>query len=154
MIKVRILNCKDPALRSKIRRCSHYFIKELMPRKQRLSITITFDPRLLIEHNMSGSCMPEDIAVNRKHYEFSISIDSNLKFDETISILAHELTHVKQYASGELSYDGRYPNISIWRGKRIDFVKVKYKDHPWEKDAILNEIVLRDKLFTLTDIWK
>lgn len=153
MVKIRIYNYKNAREREKFRRCAMFFIERLMPRKKRLDVTITINPRLLKEEHMSGSCEPEDVPVNHKHYEFSIHIDETLNFADKLSILAHELTHVKQYSSGEMYSDARNPDITIWKGKRYNDTKVKYENQPWEKDAQAHEEKLLDEILA-TDIWK
>lgn len=153
MIKVRILGYKDKVEREKFRRSAMFFIEKLMPRKKRLDITIMLDPNLLKRESMSGSCETDDDAVNRKHYEFTLCVDSTLNFADKLSILAHELTHVKQFTTGQMYSDGRNPTITYWNGKRYDETKIEYDNQPWEKDAVKHEELLLEELLK-TDIWK
>lgn len=146
MIRVRILGIADKKLRASFRAAIDFFIKQLMPRKRRLDIIVRFDPKLLLDSNMSGSCLAEDEAVNRRHYEFVIHIDDTMSIQDKLSILAHELTHVRQYSSGQLLYDQRDPSVSIWDGVRFHDDDLEYDDQPWEIDAVENEIRLYKEL--------
>lgn len=146
MINVRIHGCKDKEMRTTLRKAANFYIQKLMPRKRRLSIRIMLTPDLLKIDKMSGSCKAEDFPTSNRCYEFTIQIEKNLNILDMCSILAHEMTHVKQYAIGELSYDHKHPEISIWKGKRYDDDKVNYDDHPWEIDAVKHEVSLLEEL--------
>jgi hypothetical protein len=139
-------------MRKRLRECAMFFINDLMPRKRKLFVKIVIDETLLQEDSMSGCCLPEDDAVNGKHYIFTINIEKDLTWIDTLSILAHELTHVKQFSSGELRYDPKTYDMSIWQGVRYDDKKIPYPQQPWEIDAVANEKRLLKKLLE-TDIW-
>jgi hypothetical protein len=140
-------------MRARFRRCVLHFIQKLMPRKRSLDIKITFVKGLNAKEKMMGSCLAEDSPPSHKHSEFTIQVDADLSFKTSLSILAHELTHVKQYAIGEMSYDYRKVEDTFWKGKRIP-ASVKYEDQPWEKDARKQELALVEELITTTTIWK
>jgi predicted metallopeptidase len=146
MIKIRIYKTKDEKERKVLRHAAEYFISRLLPKKKRLDIKIVINPNLLTEEKMSGSCEPQDEAVNHKHYEFRIEIDARLNLTDKLSILAHELTHVKQYTTGQLYSDARKHDISIWEGKPYNDQKVKYENQPWEIDAQFYEELLLDEI--------
>lgn len=153
MISLRIYKCPDKKKRERIRRCAKFFIAELLPKKKRLSIKIFLESGLLKKHEMSGSCGAEDEQTNKRHYEFTIHLEQTLSEYDILSILAHELTHVKQYATGQLLYDPKCVTNSIWEGKVYDDTKIKYEKQPWEIDAVKHEVLLIGKLLQ-TDIWK
>ena len=117
-----------------------------MPRKRSLDIKITFKKGLNDDEKMSGSCSAEDRPSNHKHSEFVIQIDDSLSIEDTFHIIAHELTHVKQYALGELSYDYKNVDRNMWKGKIILEDSIPYDDQPWEKDAVKNELKLSTEL--------
>jgi predicted transcriptional regulator len=123
-----------------------------MPRKRRLKIRIFFIKYFHKNENMLGSCTADDYSINNKHFEFTIRIDSELNLETKLSILAHEMTHVKQYATGQLLYDAKNPLISIWEGQRFDDNEIEYDLQPWEIDAVKHEIILL-KDFTKTVDW-
>lgn len=146
MINVRIYNCPDKIMRTRIRQAAFFCIEKLLPKKRRLDIRIFIKKDLLENDKMIGSCSADDFSVNRRHFDFTIHIEQSLDLKDTISILAHELTHIKQYATGQLLYDFKNPEISIWEGKKYDDNKIAYEDQPWEKDAVKQEVALFKQL--------
>lgn len=48
--------------------------------------------------------------------------------------LAHEVVHIKQYCTGELSIAyTKYSAIDVWKGKR--YRETDYDNQPWEWEA-------------------
>jgi hypothetical protein len=97
--------------------------------------------------------MADDFAANKRHYDFTINIEDSLNLEDTLSILAHEMTHVKQYVTGQLLYDSSNPQISIWEGVRYDDNEIPYDKQPWEIDALEQEIALLEQLKETED-WR
>lgn len=56
--------------------------------------------------------------------------------------LAHEMVHVKQYATGELRDYVKSTSLNRWQGKIIDDSKISYWDRPWEIEAFGREFGL------------
>ena len=67
--------------------------------------------------------------------QFIIYID-NFSRDEYITILSHELIHLKQYYNGELKINS---TDVIWKGDIIDLTLYTYENRPWEREAFDNE---------------
>lgn len=52
--------------------------------------------------------------------------------DDAIEVLSHEVIHMLQYSSGNLSYlDGKV----TWMGEVLDLNSKEYLDRPWENEA-------------------
>ena len=81
-----------------------------------------------------GFCWPTDDN-NSRPREFSIQINKTVDAEAMISILMHEMVHVKQYVKNELQFRERPMAMRLWKGKIIDDEKVDYYDLPWEKEA-------------------
>ena len=114
-----------------------------MPRKRRLKVVIQIINGLLAGEGIHGDCLADDFEVNHRHYEFIIRLDYYpTDMHLMISTLAHELSHVKQYAIGQLRYDYSNSNISIWEGKKFNSESIPYDELPWEIDAVLSEKAL------------
>ena len=60
----------------------------------------------------------------------------NFSRDEYITILSHELIHLKQYYNGELKINS---TDVIWKGDIIDLTLYTYENRPWEREAFDNE---------------
>lgn len=144
MIEVRVNGCsKDRQLGRIIRDSTQFFIKKLMPRKRRLKVIVQMVKNLLDEEGIHGDCLADDFDVNHRHYEFIIRLDydpNDIRL--MISTLAHEMSHVKQYATGQLRYDYCNSNVSIWEGKKYNSDEIDYDDLPWEIDALKSERAL------------
>ena len=57
--------------------------------------------------------------------------------DEAITVLSHELIHLKQYNSGDLDVIG--DGIVLWKGQKINVMDIPYDQRPWEKEAFDNQ---------------
>ena len=75
-----------------------------------------------------------------------VNIDlRNYNVREICSTIIHELTHAKQYETGDLKIDPKNRNFRIWKKKdSIRFYKAsqnykKYRQLPWEIEARENE---------------
>jgi len=79
---------------------------------------------------------------NHRPREFEIYINGDLSAKTILTALAHEIVHVKQWATGELKeYITNRPEK--WRG--VDYTDGNYYEFPWEIDAYENESVLYEE---------
>ena len=110
---------------------------------KRLSSNITvrlfYKKGLLKDHKLEASCTWDDDHVAPR--EFVVSVDADLSKRKLLMSLAHEMVHVKQYATGQLKYYVRGPNCR-WLGNPIDDRSIPYPDLPWEKEAWTKEVDL------------
>ena len=101
---------------------TRYFVKQLLPRKRVLWIDIII-----------GNYIKEDVVGYCDKLEkdcYKIELHNRGSLYEYLSYLAHEMTHLKQYVTGELVY--KY-NRSYWNG--VDHTETAYFKQPWEKEA-------------------
>jgi hypothetical protein len=138
-MKINISNCKDPALRKEIRNAMNFWAEKLL--KARLSANITvnirFVPSLIKKEDIFA-----DVGVKgpaRYPRSFDMRITDKLSHRRTLMTLAHEFTHIKQYAKGELRDAGKGTR---WMGENIDSDSLNYYDYPWEIEALGREIGL------------
>lgn len=116
-----------------------FVAKKLMPRlADKLIINIEFKRNLLKGESIYGDCIWEDDDVRPRY--FTIRVDAGMPLRETLTTIAHEMVHVKQFAQGKLKYlttankhkfDGKYFSDSL-----------DYWDRPWEIEAHGREIGL------------
>jgi len=114
-----------------------WYLKKMMPRYRTLEIDVKLTK--CMTNGAYGYCMMGD--TNR---EFEIEIDKNLRLYDFVSTLCHELTHLKQYARGEMKQldDGRI------RWKKVIYSEnTSYDDSPWEKEAFRVEKQLAMQCF-------
>lgn len=62
---------------------------------------------------------------------------------EHVTIIAHELIHLRQYYSKQLIYDGFYV---YWNRAKYDLKEIDYGMRPWEADAFEQEVILERKI--------
>jgi len=85
-----------------------------------------------------GSCIWTDN--NHRPRIFYIEIKTDMTRAKTIKVLAHEMTHLKQYAKGELK-DFVTPSkrhLNKWKGETVERNQY-YWTSPWEIDAYGHE---------------
>lgn len=64
---------------------------------------------------------------------------------EHVTIIAHELIHLRQYYSKQLIYDGFYV---YWNRAKYDVKEIEYGMRPWEADAFEHEVLLERKIMS------
>lgn len=134
-MKIRLYNPPKKIGSEKIKRAVEYFGELLMTKRMlsSLSITVKFSETHRDENFEDGSCTWEDDYVRPK--EFTIILHSYKSEHKLLTTLAHEMVHVKQFATGELRDLISNAHSISWRGKRFDTRKINYWDYPWEIDA-------------------
>jgi hypothetical protein len=127
--------------RESIEKVAKFYAKQLNLTRSKYKVFICTDPDLRKENGAFGLCG------RTGEREITISLYSRLSFGKMLYTLAHEMTHVKQFAKGqyrsELAKNGRHKRF--WLGKRVT---AKYEKRPWELEAFRMEDVLVDKLMT------
>ena len=134
---LRIYGCKDkPALRDDIREASNFFIDKLIPRKRILHIAVKRRKNLIKKSGTFGECWQLD-----EPNCFEILVDADLSKKQTLTTLAHEFVHVKQFCRRELKFGHK---IDTWCGKKY-YHGAAYETLPWEKEATKLETVLYEE---------
>jgi len=104
-----------------------FCIEKIMPKIKTLEIDVT----LKNIKEADGYCY----SITTR--EFDLEIDKKLSEEMFISTIAHEMVHVWQYATKQLTQ--KY-NKEFWKGN--DYTDTPYHDVPWEKQALLMEVDL------------
>jgi len=120
------------------------FYAERLGMTQRLCNKITLF--IKIEHKpfgFMGLCSWADEPYRPK--EFTLQVLSQ-GIHETLSTLAHEMVHVKQYAKGELRDLMSNDNMVVWQGARKTIADdtEDYASQPWEAEAFALETSLKN----------
>jgi hypothetical protein len=124
-----------------------FFAEELNLLNNRFDLYVYTVKGLIKNNDARGMCQLDDPINGRK--QIVVFIDSSLKFDSLIQVLAHEMIHVKQMVKGHYWFfvDEYDTDTHFWRGEQI---KADYWDRPWEKEAWRKEKLLAikfEKLF-------
>ena len=117
------------------RRCSDvtkWFISTYMPRHK---LDIHIHHRGMKRDNVYGWVWAEDCDYRPRTFE--IEMRCNMREEEYIKVLMHELWHIYQHVKGMLKdkYGKR-----LWKG--VDMTEMDYELRPWEKEACEMEDVL------------
>ena len=115
-----------------------WYLKKTMPRMRTLDISIKFS-NCMQNSNAYGYCLQTD-----DNRTFEIEIDRNLRLFDFVSTLCHELTHLKQYARGEMK---QLDNGRIRWKKKVYPEGFDYNKSPWEKEAFRVETELALECF-------
>ena len=143
-MKVHVKGAKDSKLSlAGVRRAVEFYGERLgMTERLRDKITLF----ITIEHEpfgFAGLCTWHDEPCRPK--EFTIQVLSQ-GIHETLSTLAHEMVHVKQYAKGELRDLMSKNNMVVWQGVRKTLADddAGYASQPWEAEAFGREASLKN----------
>lgn len=127
---------------------AYFFARRLM--HPNLVRVLNVDINVVKRHSTLGLC---DAAVNDrgKYRDFEITLRSGRGDPDICQTLAHEMVHVKQYSTGELSANGILVSIAgrliytaQWAGKTWlpKSNECQYYDSPWEIEAYGREVGL------------
>jgi hypothetical protein len=147
--------------RALVKKAAECYLARLLPKRRihlydALVIDFELIPNLFEKEHCKGDCLSiyDD---DSNSLDFEIRLDSSMNMIALLMGVAHEIVHVKQYATGELA-DTRNPHVSRWKGKRINWKKLDYFDHPWEIEAYgrecgLLELFVRSKPKLANTVW-
>jgi hypothetical protein len=117
-----------------LRSALQWYARDLMPlltTKLKLELNILKD--LVKNENMDAAVTWLEDPIRPR--QFIMEIDSNLSFERTLEMLAHEMVHVKQFATGEL-VDNPSGKTVKWQGRRVAVRDDDgYWTLPWEIEA-------------------
>ncbi len=117
-----------------------YAAEKLMSSRLRkgLTVHIKIATNLLAREGIYGDCIWNDD--NTRPKEFIIRADRSMRQRRLLETVAHEMVHVKQFATGELKDYLINSNLSKYRGLQYDKRKLDYYDYPWEIEAHGREV--------------
>lgn len=128
-MQIRLYNVPKKLKAEEIKSALNFFAESLMHKNlcKNLQLKVLFG-----ENQDNTTCWEDD---NVRPREFTITINSKMGYSTTLTTLAHEMVHVKQYATGELRDALRGPTLHRWMNKPINSNDIEYWDLPWEIDA-------------------
>ena len=130
-MKIKVRKFNDRKLVKVIKYAINYYADRLLP-----------DLKNLIELEVICRKIPADGTLySFDQYDYEIEINKNLDVETILVTLAHEMVHLKQYATKQLkSKVVKGKEIDIWLGKK--YKNLNYLDQPWEKEATKEEYSL------------
>ncbi|CAB4162729.1 hypothetical protein UFOVP787_100 [uncultured Caudovirales phage] len=111
-----------------------FYGRKLLKEKlyHKISVTLYFEEFDKRDKNIAYCEWEYD---NDRSKNFIIAVNKRLNKKQTLLSLAHEMVHLKQYATGELKDYLVKPNKSRWKGEIHNLDEIDYWDHPWEIEA-------------------
>jgi hypothetical protein len=136
-MKIKTRKFKNRELIKLIRYAANFYADILIP-KQKHKIYLDIFAN---DISADGYCTCMDT------YDFEIEIHKDLTFEHMMITLAHEMVHLKQYATKQLkSKFVRGTPVDTWKGTK--YRNIKYKEQPWEKEAMqLEESLYQQFMF-------
>jgi hypothetical protein len=109
-----------------------FFAKELLTPQLKSYIIINL--RFVKNLPVCGFTEVDGYNSKNKPREFILEINRDMSEKQTLKTLAHEMTHVKQFAYGEIDERG-----TKWLSRKLDHDSVPYHKRPWEIEAFQAE---------------
>jgi len=135
-----------------IESCIKFYAKELNIENHNFNLIV--EPINLREIRSADGAVSELIKKKKKYSArkekklILMQLESKLKIEQLIEVIAHEMVHVKQTVRGQLASRG----VSLfWKGKKVLCSKINYYDRPWEIEAWSKQKLLSNKIFRLLD---
>lgn len=77
-------------------------------------------------------------------HRYKIYLKKDVSIWQLITVLSHEMVHLKQYEDGRLQViEGKG---YVWEGDTTLYHEVEYKDRPYEKEAFVKEVKIKRQL--------
>lgn len=139
------VECRSANLKGIVDHIVRILIKELRLQSSRKTLTIKTQRGLARNDGMRGVVGPHPLNPD----QLVMLIDSQLKDQDLVETICHEMVHVKQFALGQaqIRYRGEKATF-YWLGKKV---KASYWDQPWEHDAWRREKVLASRIYRIID---
>lgn len=140
-MKITVRGHPSKISREKIKDAAWFWTNQLMPfmMDRNLSIRLCISKGYRDKNLAMGAMCCVDRAI--RPTVVRIDIDADMSANLTLTTLAHELVHAKQYFTGELRElkpvyrNGiRHPRTK-WQGSFVDETRIDYYDLPWEIEA-------------------
>lgn len=124
--------------RSEIEYAAHFFLKKLMPHQLVSKLKLNIQVKKVLD--CKADCTQEAADIGTNPREFWINLWKELGRRAALRALAHECTHVKQGATGQM-WDYNAPNKTWtrWNKRDVNEKDWAYKERPWEKEAFKKE---------------
>jgi hypothetical protein len=124
MMKIKTRKFNDRGLTRLIKQAAKFYAYQLIPEHYDQIYLDIYANKIKAD----GTCLQLD------RYDFEIEINKNISFECMMITLAHEMIHLKQYATKELkSKIVKGNEVDIWKG--VKYKNMKYHDQPWEQEA-------------------
>lgn len=139
--QIRISGAMPTEMKKHFRNAIEFYANCLMAPQLVRNLNIHLKYKHELEDKTFGECEVLTDSLNPRRFKITISPLSNTRKNriEIFQTLAHEMVHIKQYATKQLKFMSRSVEKTKWKGRYINEDKVKYEKLPWEKEAFRME---------------
>jgi len=134
---IAVYKCPPKLTVDMVTEAVRFYASTLMNRQLVKNLTVKVFFR---DDGVDGLCNTDDDLA--KPREFALQINPKRSVKAMLTALAHEMVHVKQYATGESRQYERTSYVTKFRGVMVNTETTNYWDLPWEIDAYGRELGL------------
>ena len=134
-MKISIRNATEKVKPEELKEAVRFFADKLIPKvtQSRLNLSIIFDTDNKKLGKDRGQTIWDHYGNGDKN-KFTIRVNPTLNRVNLLMTIAHEMVHVKQWATGEL-YDYKANTKARWHGEILETEDIDYWVQPWEIEA-------------------
>lgn len=152
-MNLTILDHKGPTWRTaRTKQAVHKIAPMLMSVQRCAALTICVNYSNNIYDNANGTCHEHRDDPTQHARRFTIKLQREMPWSQTVTTLAHELVHASQFASGKLQRNQTYRSQVSWKGGPWEEMEnIEHLDRPWEWEARLKEHDLAAAYFKIEE---
>lgn len=149
-MKVSVTGINTQLSKKETRFAVEFFLERIMSKRivKNMKVNIFNRPEM---GRYAGFCSPTDFDELRPR-EFDVTLNSEIDRELQLEALAHEMVHVRQFATGQLvSVHGP---LYRWKGQKVyapkkdsNDIKKQIDTRPWEAEAYALDGELKDLYF-------
>jgi len=144
-MQLSIVGCPDKQhFRPYVKRAAIFYAQELMSPRMLENIFIRIKFKKIDAH---GYASVTEFSPSNKPRQFEIEIHPGIGAKEILKTLAHEMVHIKQYATGDMNV-----NCTRWKGSKVE--SPDYWTEPWEIEAYGTQPGLWVKFAKKEKLWE
>ena len=132
-MQISVKGVRSKKIQRTIKSAAEFYGSKLLSKRLAGTIDVTICLKRKLDDDAEGFCQFERIDKGIKFFEIEILRD--LPIENLLVTLAHEMVHLKQFASGELKPYCIPANITNFKGKTVNEDLIDYWDLPWEIEA-------------------
>lgn len=144
MISIKVKGTRqDRRLSRLIKNATYFYLKALCPRLRKIRIAVHIIDKLAESERAHGDCC--QCGADDPEVDYVIRLNRNESYHFMLTILAHEMVHLKQYVRRELVLYSGDSLGARWKG--VYCSEYDYDSAPWEKEADKRELELYMEFF-------
>lgn len=151
MISIKVHGARrDRRLYNLVKNAAYFYLKTLCPRIRKICIVIQLIDNLSESERVHGDCC--QCGVDEPDIDYIVRLNKSESYHLMLTILAHEMVHLKQYVRRELVLYSGDNEGARWKG--IYCSEYEYDSAPWEKEADERELELYMAFFESCSLLK